>query len=198
MTRPTREEAEKELELSASLNSGKWVSHSRYAAKACELIAAACGMDSEKAYIYGLLHDIGRRIGVCGQKHIYAGYVYALAKGWDEIARISMTHSYLYNDAEIGGSLYDGPAEEWEFVKKYISEVEYDDYDRLTQLADAVTCGEGFCIIEKRLVDVVMRYGVLPRMVEKWHKVFEIKAYFDNLCGQSIYNLLTGIKDNLE
>ena len=197
MSLPDRAAAERELELGNSLNPGAWTEHSRNVARACEIIAAAAGLDAEKAYILGLLHDIGRRIGRCGQKHIYAGYVYCLDRGWDEAAKISMTHSYLFNDAEIGGAIYDGSDDEWEFVKEYMRKVQFDDYDRLVQLGDAIADAEGFCFAEKRLVDVALRYGVLPRMIDKWKKLFEIKAYFDNKCGQSVYNLLPGIRDNI-
>lgn len=194
---PDRKTAEEELAKAAGMNSGKWVDHSRYVAKAAEILAPAIGMDQDKAYVLGLLHDIGRRIGFCGQKHIYAGYVYALEKGWTDVARISLTHSYYFNDANIGVSTYDGDAQEFEFVKKYISEIEFNDEDRLLQLSDALGCSEGFCILEKRIVDVALRYGELPEMIKKWRKMFEVKNYFDSLVGENIYNLLPGIKDNL-
>lgn len=198
MSRPSRHEAEQELELAGRLNPGQWIDHSRYVAAACEKIASAAGMDADKAYVYGLLHDIGRRIGRCGEKHTYAGYVYALEKGWDEIARISLTHSHLFHDAELGTAAYDGTAEEWAVIKDFVAAVEYDEYDRLVQLGDALGSAQGFCIIEKRLVDVALRYGEMPKMIDKWRKFFEIKAYFDQKCGQSIYNLLPGIRDNIE
>ena len=193
MAYPSRSEAEKELELGNSLNPGVWTEHSRFVAKACEFIAKAAGMDANKAYIFGLLHDIGR----CGQKHIYAGYVYCMKKGWDEVAKISMTHSFLFNDAEIGVPEYDGINQEWLFVKDYIQKTSFDDYDRLVQLCDSLANPNGFCVAEKRLVDITLRYGILPHMVEKWKKLFEIKAYFDEKCGQNIYNLLPGIEKNL-
>lgn len=194
---PDRETAEKELELAGSLNPGKWIDHSVYVAKAAEIIAKVAGMDAEKAYVLGLLHDIGRRIGFCGQRHIYAGYQYCLAKNWDKVARISLTHSYYFKDATIGVSAYDGAAEEFEFIKEYINQIEFDDDDHLIQLCDALGDADGFCIIEKRVVDVALRYGEMPGMIEKWRQMFETKHYFDNLCGCNIYNLLPGIKDNL-
>lgn len=194
---PDRQTAETELLKAEKLNPGKWCNHSRYVAKAAEAIAKAAGMDGEKAYIFGLLHDIGRRIGFCGQKHIYAGYKYCLEKAWPDLAHISLTHSYFIKDAEIGVNPYDGAEEEWTFIKKYIAEVEFDDYDRLLQLCDALGSAEGFCIIEKRIVDVALRYGEMPCMIEKWRKIFEVKNYFDNKAGKNIYDLLPGIKDNI-
>ena len=43
-------------------NPGPWGKHCLTAAHCAEKIASACGdMDVEKAYILGLLHDIGRK-----------------------------------------------------------------------------------------------------------------------------------------
>lgn len=197
-TWPDRETAEQELQQAGKMNPGKWVGHSLYVAKSAELIAQAAGMDKDRAYVLGLLHDIGRRIGFCGQKHIYAGYLYALEKGWIDVARISLTHSFYFPEKpEWGTSSYDGAPEEWEFIKKYITSFEFDDYDRLIRLADALGCAEGFCIIEKRVVDVALRYGEFPGMIEKWRKMFAEKQYFEKLTGCNLYTLLPGIKDNL-
>ena len=58
---PSREAAISELELAGQMNPGKWTDHSRYTASAAEHIAARCsGMDKEKAFVCGLLHDIDR------------------------------------------------------------------------------------------------------------------------------------------
>ena len=49
------------LEQAHEANPGPWADHSRYVAQACYLIAQHCpNLDAEKAYLYGLLHDIGR------------------------------------------------------------------------------------------------------------------------------------------
>lgn len=67
-----REKAEKILTEAESLNPGLWVAHSRNVARCAEAIAASIqGMDSEKAYVLGLLHDVGRRAGIGQLKHVY-------------------------------------------------------------------------------------------------------------------------------
>ena len=72
---PNKEEAVRELEIAGKMNPGKWVEHSLNVAKVAELIANNCdSLDSERAYIFGLLHDIGRREGVFAVKHIIDGY----------------------------------------------------------------------------------------------------------------------------
>lgn len=57
----TRKQAEELLVEAEKCNPGPWGDHSRVAAHCAERIARACGdMDPDKAYILGLLHDIGR------------------------------------------------------------------------------------------------------------------------------------------
>ena len=60
---PDRKEAESFLRESEEIHPGPWADHCRTAAECAEKIARNCsGLDPEKAYIIGLLHDIGRRI----------------------------------------------------------------------------------------------------------------------------------------
>ncbi|MFQ8833067.1 MAG: HDOD domain-containing protein [Ruthenibacterium lactatiformans] len=61
---PDRKTALQELAKAEELNPGPWGQHSRNVAHAAELIAGRCDkMDSDKAFVCGLLHDIGRRTG---------------------------------------------------------------------------------------------------------------------------------------
>ena len=64
-------EADKELKLAVQLNPGPWEQHSISVAKNARLIAEKTSvMDSDKAYVMGLMHDIGRRAGIKGILHI--------------------------------------------------------------------------------------------------------------------------------
>lgn len=51
-------------------------------------------MDVKKAYIIGLLHDIGRKFGIKHFAHISDGYKYMMSLGYDEVAKICLTHSF--------------------------------------------------------------------------------------------------------
>ena len=65
----TREIAMKALEEAHEANPGPWMDHSLYVAKACENIAKRCPhLNAETAYMYGILHDIGRHAGVTSEK----------------------------------------------------------------------------------------------------------------------------------
>ena len=68
---PTREEALKLIRDGLLFNPGPWGKHCLTAAHCAEKIAGACGdMDVEKAYILGLLHDIGRKFDVTDEELI--------------------------------------------------------------------------------------------------------------------------------
>ena len=71
---PERETAEALLREAESCNPGPWGNHSRIAARCAERIAASAGMETEKAYVLGLLHDIGRKFGVKHLAHGLDGY----------------------------------------------------------------------------------------------------------------------------
>ena len=67
--------------MTFTFNPGPWGKHCLTVAHCAEKIASACGdMDVEKAYILGLLHDIGRKFGVRHLGHVYDGYVYIIPK----------------------------------------------------------------------------------------------------------------------
>lgn len=193
---PDREGAIKELELAGQMNPGPWTAHSYHVAKAAERIAEHCeGLDSEKAFVCGLLHDIGRRTGIAAVRHIIDGYDYAISKGWDEVARVCLTHSFPVKDIEADIGKKDISQEQYDFIKDYLERLEYDDYDKLIILCDALGDAKGFCILEKRFIDTTRRYGIYPFSVDRWNKTYEYKEYFEIMAGQSVYKLLPGIEN---
>lgn len=192
---PDRNTALRELEIAGTLNPGPWVDHSRNTADAARLIAEACEtLDGEKAFVLGLLHDIGRRTGIAAARHIIDGYDYAVSKGWEEVARICLTHSFPVKDIEKDIAKMDVTQEQYDFIRKYLDGLEFDDYDKLIILCDSLADAGGFCILEKRFVDTTRRYGIYPFTVDRWDKTFEYKRYFERLAGKPIYALLPGIE----
>ena len=85
---------------------------------------------------------------------------------------------------------------ELSFVQELINTAEYNDYDKLIQLCDALALPSGFCLMEKRLVNVVLRHGVNDCLQDKWQAYFDIKAYFEQKIGTSIYEILPHVKEN--
>jgi len=184
------------LEWAHEKNPGPWREHSRGVARACGEIAKALGLDHEKAYVFGLLHDIGRYEGPRGLHHVIAGYDLLMEKGMPEAARICITHSFPNGEYDDYFGKKDVTPEEEARIKALIAEKPFDDYDRLAQLGDAISWGEGVCLMEKRLVDVILRHGAIPGTREKWQVWFDIKASFEKRIGRSIYSLFPEAAEN--
>ena len=190
---PSLKQAETLLLEAEKLNPGPWVAHSRNVAQAAKLIAEHHPtLNAEVAYIFGLLHDIGRREGVTGMRHALDGYRFLDGLGYSDAARICLTHSFPYQSI-LTSSDWDVGEEDLEFVQNYINKITYDDYDKLLQLCDCLAVPQGFCLIETRIVDVALRYGVNEYSVRKWQAFMDLKTYFEDGIGASIYALLPGI-----
>ena len=83
--------AEAELKKAAALNPGPWTDHSRYVALACRNIASRCdNLSAEKAWCYGLLHDIGRYAGVTSERHLTDGFLLCMDRGWEKRRHLSV------------------------------------------------------------------------------------------------------------
>lgn len=195
---PTIEEAKLLLEEGERLNPGPWVQHSIYVGQAAELIAKNCSdIGPDAALAMGMLHDIGARYGVTYMKHILHGYNFTMEKGYYRVAKICLTHSFNCQDIRASFGRWDNFSDvEYSFVKNYIENAVYDDYDKLIQLCDALALPEGFCLMEKRMVDVALRHGVHEHITEKWRALFETKKYFEEKMGRSIYSVLPGVVEN--
>jgi hypothetical protein len=178
-------------------NPGPWVRHSKLVGEAARSIAErTAGLDPDTAQAMGMLHDIGRRYRGTNIRHCIDGYGIMIARGYPDIAGICITHSFQIKSLKSYEGKYDITQEEGIFVEDYLAKCVYDEYDLLIQLCDAVADGGGYCLIEKRLVDVALRNGIAELMIEKWKRIFELKSHFEGLIGCSIYSFLPGAIEN--
>ena len=186
---PTREEAERILKEAESCNPGPWGNHSRVVAVCAREIAARVkGMDPEKAYITGLMHDIGRKFGAKHLGHVYDGYHYMLELGYDEAARVCLTHSFATKEMDEYIGNFDISIEQQKEIEDAMKEIVYDDYDRLIQLCDSLSGTDGAVDMEVRMGDVRRRYGRYPQ--KKWDCNLALKKLFDQKVGGDIYEIL--------
>ena len=183
---PTREEAERLVREAEAINPGPWGDHCRVAAHCAERIAARCErMNPDKAYVVGLLHDIGRRFGGRHLGHVADGYSYMMSLGYDEVARICLTHSF--NNQSMDGYIgkIDTTEEELALIQTELAKITMDDYDRLIQLCDSLAGAEGVLDMEERMGDVKRRYGYYPE--DKWNINLELKRYFEDKMHADLY-----------
>lgn len=184
-TYPIQEMAQQLLKDAEDCNPGPWGDHSRVCAMCAQRIAAKCGMDSQKAYVLGLLHDIGRKFGVRHLGHVYDGYRYMTELGYTDVARVCLTHSFCVKSMDVFVGKADISLEEQSFLLEKLDAIDYDDYDFLIQLCDCLAGADSAVKIEDRMLDVKIRYGSYPRI--KWDRNMELKKYFEEKCQEDIY-----------
>lgn len=186
---PSREEAEKLLAEAETHNPGAWARHSEVVAFCAEQIAKECAdLDADRAYVSGLLHDIGRRFGVKHFGHIYDGYMYMTELGYDEMARICVSHSFCIQKIEDYIGNVDVTEEQRQVIADYLDKMVYDEYDKLIQLCDSIGSAEGVVPMEERMGDVKRRYGAFPQ--DKWDKNMWLREYFSRKIGRDVYLVL--------
>ena len=182
---PDRDEALKLLTEAGWDNPGLWIQHSLSVAHCAEKIAKASGMDEEKAYILGLLHDIGRKFSRRHLGHVSDGYAYMMKLGYDEVARVCLSHSFHSQSVHDYIGNFDTDDEELKMIRAGLAEMDYDDYDRLIQLCDAIGGADGVMDMEERMNDVESRYGYYPE--EKRNANRRLKVYFEEKMKSDIY-----------
>ncbi len=196
MNRKEAEELLKEVyEKRTSEHADNLMIHSKIVAYVAEKIAKLSGLDPEKAYIMGLLHDVGRsqdrKI-----RHTIIGYRILKEKNVpEEIARITITHLYILKD---GLNLINQEKEfkddEYKFVKNYLKNIEYDDYDKLIQISDLMGSLE-IQTIEERMFSVFCRYDIVNN-VPFCQQIQNLKDYFEEKMGTSIYKPFKDVLKN--
>ncbi len=142
-------------------------------------------MDADKAYVLGLLHDIGRKFGVYHLRHVSDGYKYMMSLGYDDVARICLTHSFNQDKLEAYVGNFDASQEDTELIRIKLKETVQDDYDKLIQLCDSIAGAEGVMDIIDRMSDVKSRYGSYDP--EKWQTNLDLKEYFEKKMGMDLY-----------
>ena len=182
---PTREEANRLLTEAEGCNPGPWGDHSRVVAHCAEEIAKRCGMDADKAYVLGLLHDIGRKYGKRHLGHVSDGFSYMTSLGYDEVARVCLSHSFTDGSIKLYIGNFDTSEEETRLINDNLEKMEYDDYDRLIQICDAIGGAEGVLDMVDRMEDVKSRYGNYPQ--KKWDDNIQLREYFEKKMGEDLY-----------
>lgn len=139
----------------------------------------------------GLLHDIGRKFGVKHLGHVYDGWRYMSELGYDEAARICLSHSFNEGKLENYIGKFDITEEETEELRLALAAMKFDEYDKLIQLCDSLAAAEGVVDMKERMEDIRRRYGQYPQ--SKWDKNMELKTYFEQKAGKDIYTVVGGI-----
>ncbi len=171
----------------------EYIFHSHGVAQAAENIAAQIpAMDSEKAYVLGLLHDYGKKYDEqeTGKFHARTGYEELKAMGYYEAAKICLTHSFP--DKNFCDKDYASYSKEWlSWAHGELSKITYDDYDRLIQLCDMFFEGMHMVDFETRFSGIMKRYNLEYEDIKNLKEGAERnKRYFESKINCDIYQLL--------
>ena len=178
-------------------NDDRWINHSICVGDTAGVIARHLNLDEDYAKTLGYIHDIGKRFGY-KKSHGISGYNYILSLGYDQdYADICLTHSYLNNDINcVAGGIPNINSDGYDFKNNFISKHKYSIYEKIINLCDLM-CTQNVIIIEKRLIDLIIRYGVHENTQYHISETFKLKKYFDDLLGYNLYDLFPEIKENL-
>ncbi|ARC27917.1 MULTISPECIES: HD domain-containing protein [Bacillus] len=201
-----RKYARKLLDWAYEQNPGPWFEHSIHVANATEkiiveLIKNGYDLDVDIAYNAALLHDIGRYKGFTKSViHSYDGYMYMNDLGYTGNAVICVTHSFPCKNEHID------IAAEWSLVPDYMKSrlieilnehSDYDLYNKVITLCDALADADGFTTLERRLVSVGLRHGTTSHTSLHWKGFYTIKNELESLIGKSIYTLLPDVEKSI-
>lgn len=174
-----------------------WIEHSICVGNTAEIIAKKLNLDSEKAKTLGCVHDIGKRNGY-GKgfiTHDIGGYEYLIGLGYDEeYANICLTHSYLNNDINcVAGGIPSKDRYKYDFVKEFIENHSYTIYEKIINLCDLM-CKQNIMTLEKRLIDLIQRYGVFDNTVYHIKEAHKLKMEIEKLLNCSVYSLFDKVE----
>ncbi|OPA30118.1 phosphohydrolase [Bacillus cereus] len=194
------------LEWAYEQNPGPWFEHSLHVAHATEniiieLIKNGYNLDADIAYNAALLHDIGRYKGFTKSViHSYDGYMYMNDLGYTGNTVICVTHSFPCKNEHID------IAAEWSLVPDHMrsrlveilnEHCNYDLYNKVITLCDALADAGGFTTLERRLISVGLRHGTTSHTSLHWKGFYAIKKELEALIGKSIYTVLPDVEKSI-
>lgn len=170
----------------------RWILHSLYVGQAAGRIAKELNINYDYAITIGFMHDIGRIID--HSNHVIEGYKYIDNLGYPDIARYCITHSFV--DNIIPNTAGGGPKDKdsYEFIKKYLDNIELNIYDNIVQLCDLFCLETGYTTFEKRILDISERKGVYPNSEEHFKSIMALRERIEKMLGKTIYDLFPEIK----
>lgn len=197
----TSKEAKELLEIERkSATDDRWINHCLCVGDSAGIIAKALkekgyDVDVDKTITLGYLHDIGKYNGE-SYGHAMRGYEYLKSKGYDEeYANICLTHSYLNNDLICVAGGVPNPNDK-PFLSNFIKNHTYSVEEKIINLCDLM-CTDRIYTLDKRMMDLLLRYGVYKNTHYHIREAYKLKEYFDNLLGYNLYDLFPEIKENL-
>ncbi|EEM95941.1 Metal dependent phosphohydrolase [Bacillus thuringiensis IBL 200] len=120
--------------------------------------------------------------------------------GYTGNAIICVTHSFPCKNEHID------IAAEWHLVPDHMKSrlvailnehSNYDLYNKVITLCDALADADGFTTLERRLISVGLRHGTTSHTSLHWKGFYAIKKELEVLIGKSIYTVLPDVENSI-
>lgn len=173
----------------------KTLSHSKTVAAAAKLIAQHTSkLDPERAYTYGLMHDIGKFYLSPEEsyKHPRVGYE-LLIEAYPDIANICITHPFPnFESYDHILKYHHGDEKEARRVFGILQTAIRDDYVDLIQLCDKLSRLCDYISWEEKLAWYVKNYDLPSDEIVSQYgsQLTRIKQKFDEMVNGDIYQIL--------
>lgn len=158
---------------SGNFNTTCWINHCLYVSQLAGEFAKKMGLDINAAKTLGLVHDIGRK-ETHRQEHITKGFEILINEGWLQEAPITLTHSY------IDGKIYSESDKSCEYLKKFLEQYRYTNYDTIISIADLMAAPQGIVSPFDRLKEIENR-GNTDHNINKSFKVHVTNKLYELL-----------------
>lgn len=149
-------------------------------------------LDPEKAFVLGLLHDVGKiHQQIEGRFHGVVGFEMMMKQGAEDVALSSLLHTFPFNrlpEYDKVSNTFLGHIEDYEKTLDFAQHKKLDDYDLLVQMADSVVDLRGFVTLEQRAEEAERAHNIKISDEEKQAR-HELKEYWDKKIHDDIYNL---------
>lgn len=167
--------------------------HTLGVAACCEKLAYCCDLDEEKAFVLGLLHDIGKSRSERQEKifHGLEGYNQMMNMGYSKVAQICITHSFPSADFNDDNYLFYQKLGILPQIHEIMKQMQLDDYDYMVQLCDLFFEGLNKTNFENRFTGIMKRYNLsLENISDLYQNALKNKKYFDKKAYVNIYKIL--------
>ncbi|MDR0744709.1 MAG: HD domain-containing protein [Holosporales bacterium] len=168
--------------------------HSLTVAKAARTIASNTNtLSPEKAFLYGLMHDIGKFFLKNEEKYKHPRIGYELfSKEYNDIAEICITHPFPNLNIKSYHIYYcEGDVDEANKIDEILSKLESNEYIELIQLCDKLSGLNSYMTIKAKFEWYKSNYLIEEKWVAlNYEKLTKIKSKFDVLIKGEVYDLL--------
>ena len=130
----------------------------------------------------------------CKRLYRLTGYEIAMEKGWNDVAQIALTHSFINDKIEAfhfpNNEFKDADIKKTEEI---FSKLKLNEYDYMVRMGDFISIGDTQkpVTVEERLHDIRTRYPMSDTEFEKLNNtITKLKNYWDKRLGCNLYEIL--------